>query len=68
MAGSFKSDVEDYEDYAGVNTSSMHEDRSDAQPSFEDETIEDDTASTPPYLHTPHFPHRTVPPHPRKSR
>lgn len=61
----YQSYVESVGSFAGVGTSSVHEDRSDIQPSFESDDIEHDTASIPGNLHIPHysFGQRAPPPH-----
>ena len=68
MGGLFQPYDEYFEDGAGIGNSNVHEGRSDSQPSFVDDDIEHDTASTPGYLHIPHFPHKKMPPSPHRSR
>ena len=54
-----------FEDYAGMGTSSVHEDRRDVRPSFEDVGMEHDTVSTPGYF--PHLSYGEMPPPPVES-
>ncbi|CAD6576415.1 MAG: hypothetical protein ASARMPREDX12_007875 [Alectoria sarmentosa] len=54
MKGRFQFYAGSFEDHAGVGSSSVDEDRSDVQPSFEDFDFEHDTASNSGYLPIPH--------------
>ena len=73
MAGLFEPYAGNFDYFPSMGTSSMHEDsmhedRGSVQLSYENDGIEHGTASTPGFLHIPHFPHKKMSPPPLGSR